>query len=171
MFRKTKKSKGKKQGNNFKCQYFCFEFSWRYFLTPVKIMTVFLGMFSQFLSCFTGCSVISFSVITFLFIPGRQVAASSNVDQYDYEMVSFNKSGKETNQTRSNPAAVQPNANYNQTTSPGKLDYDNVEYDEFGQMITPNGLSLRRHFKSETELDDTILNMYDDQTLTTETEG
>ena len=124
--------------------------------------------------CVINIGVISYCVVAFLFIPGRHVAASSNVNQYDYEMVSFKKSGKETNQTRSNPAAVQPNANYHQPTTPGKLevpDYDNAEYDEFGQMITPNGLSLRRHFKSETELDDTILNMYDDQTLTTETEG
>ena len=43
-------------------------------------------------------------------------------------------------------------------------EYENVEYDEYGQIIAPKGLNLRRHFVSEIELDDTILNMAEDQT-------
>ena len=131
-----------------------------------------------------------------VFITGRSnKPTSSNKDQYD--LVSFKPKGQPEAQITFNKqdnneyyegswddesypqedttadygAADYGEADYGEAdygeADYGAADYNHDEYDEYGQMVVPKGLTLQRHFVSETELDDTILNMaeedgYDD---------
>ncbi|XP_063694048.1 uncharacterized protein LOC134825773 [Bolinopsis microptera] len=98
---------------------------------------------------------------------------SSNKEQYD--LVSFKPKGhgqpeaqitfnkKDNNQYYDGSWDDESYPQDDTTADYGAADYNHDEYDEYGQMVVPKGLTLQRHFVNETELDDTILNMAEEE--------